>query len=145
MELVAQEIKSQAAFETFRSLIASADLPTEDLDFKTQILLGYYDNETLMATGGLEVFGTDAILRSLTVKFGSRNKSLGSNIVDDLVLKAKDNGVSTIYLLTESADGFFKKKGFVEVNRDDTPEQVKASPEFSYICDKTAICMKRSL
>lgn len=145
MELVTQEIKTQAAFEVFRNLIASADLPTEDLDFEKQILLGYYDHDSLMATGGLEVFGTDAILRSLTVKLGSRNKSLGSNIVDDLLSKAKEKGVASIYLLTENANGFFQKKGFVEVNRDDAPNSVKASQEFSTICGKGAVCMKLSL
>lgn len=145
MELVAQEIKTQAAFEIFRNLIASADLPTEDLDFEKQVLLGYYDNDALMATGGLEVFDTDAILRSLTVKLGSRNKSLGSTIVDDLLAKATKKGVTTIYLLTETANGFFKKKGFVEVNRDDAPDPVKASQEFSVICGNGAVCMKLSL
>ena len=145
MELVAREIKTQAAFETFRNLIASADLPTQDLDFEKQILLAYYDNDTLMATGGLEVFGNDAILRSLTVKVGSRNKSLGSTIVDDLLAKAKDNEVATIYLLTENANGFFKKKGFTEVNRKDAPATVKASQEFSVICGEGAVCMKLSI
>ena len=48
----------------------------------------------------------------LQTKLGSRNKSLGSTIVDDLLAKAKDNEVATIYLLTENANGFFKKKGF---------------------------------
>ncbi len=145
MELATQEINTKEAFEIFRNLIASADLPTDDLDYEKQFLIGYYDNGSLMATGGLEVFGPDAILRSLTVKLGSRNKSLGSNIVDDLLSKAREKGVQTIYLLTETARDFFKKKGFSEINRDDAPKQVKASQEFSVICGKGATCMKLSL
>ena len=145
MELVTQEIKTTEAFESFKKLIASADLPTEDLDFKKQFLIGYYEEDALMATGGLEVFGTDAILRSLTVRMGSRNKSLGSGIVDDLLAKATEKGVDTIYLLTETAKEFFRKKGFEEISREDAPESVQASSEFSFICGDTAVCMKLAL
>ncbi len=145
MELVTHEIKTTAAFDAFKKLIASADLPTEDLNFEKQFLIGYYEDDSLMATGGLEVFGTDAILRSLTVRLGSRNKSLGSGIVEDLLAKASQKGVNTIYLLTETAKDFFRKKGFEEINRQDAPDAVKASSEFSFICGDAAVCMKLSL
>jgi amino-acid N-acetyltransferase len=145
MELVTQEINTTTAFDTFKKLIASADLPTEDLDFEKQFLIGYYEDDSLMATGGLEVFGANAILRSLTVRLGSRNKSLGSGIVDDLVSKASEKGVNTIYLLTETAKDFFKKKGFEEIDRQEAPDTVKASSEFSFICGDNAVCMKLSL
>jgi amino-acid N-acetyltransferase len=145
MELVTQQIETKEAFETFRKLIASADLPTEDLDYEKQILMGYYEQDSLMATGGLEIVGTDAILRSLTVRMGSRNKSLGSGMVDDLLSMASEKGVATVYLLTENAKGFFTKKGFVEVERSAAPASVQASSEFAFICGPSAVCMKLTL
>ena len=145
MELVTQEIKTAEAFDSFKKLIASADLPTEDLDFEKQFLIGYYEDDALMATGGLEIFNTDAILRSLTVRLGSRNKSLGSRMVDDLLSRATGKGVTTIYLLTETATDFFRKKGFEEVSRQHAPDSVKSSGEFSSLCADTAVCMKLSL
>ncbi len=99
------------------------------------ILIGYYEDDKLIGTGALELFGQYALLRSLAVKDALRGHKLGSRITDELIDIAREKKVSKIYLLTETARLFFKRKGFVEIDR----------KEFSGVCSDTAVCMVKTL
>ena len=141
MELQPKLVNSPESLEAFRTLLKSSGLPHEGLNYNEHILVGYYDGEELVGTGGLEVYEGYALLRSLAVKLGARGMSLGSAITKDLIAQAIKNKLNGIYLLTETAHGFFLLKGFKDVTRDQVPEGVKASSEFSYVCSTSAICM----
>jgi amino-acid N-acetyltransferase len=138
-------ITDESSFTAFRSLLNSSNLPSDDLDFKKDLLIGYYENNQLVGTGGLEVYGQYALLRSLSVKFGIRGRSVGSTITDYLLNEAKSRGLESIYLLTETAHGFFLKKGFKDVPRDEVPSEVKASSEFAHVCPTSAAVMMLAL
>lgn len=109
------------------------------------ILIGYYEDDKLIGTGALELFGQYALLRSLAVKDALRGHKLGSRITDELIDIAREKKVSKIYLLTETARLFFKRKGFVEIDRKDVPAEVQGSSEFSGVCSDTAVCMVKTL
>ena len=141
MKLTYKLIQDAESFEAFRSLLKAAELPADDLDFNRDLLVGYYEGDALVGTGGLEIYGPYALLRSLSVKMGIRGNSVGSTITEYLLTEAKKKNLKGIYLLTETARGFFLKKGFVEVTRDTVPEEVKRSAEFSKLCPQTAAIM----
>jgi amino-acid N-acetyltransferase len=141
MELITKNIKSADGLEAFTTLLKSSGLPYEDLNYHDHILVGYYDGEELVGTGGLEIYDGYALLRSLAVKLGARGMSLGSAITKDLIQQAKKNTLKGIYLLTETAHGFFMLKGFKDISRDQVPEAVRSSSEFSRVCSPTASCM----
>lgn len=141
MELTYKLINDAEAFEAFRSLLKASSLPADDLNFKRDLLVGYYEGGDLVGTGGLEVHGSYALLRSLSVKFGIRGKSVGSTITEFLLTEAKKKKLKAIYLLTETARGFFQKKGFRDVARDQVPDEVKATSEFSQVCPTSAVVM----
>jgi amino-acid N-acetyltransferase len=141
MELTPKVIRDAESFQAFRSLLQSAKLPADDLNFDRHLLIGFYDGREPVATGGLEVYGTYALLRSLSVKIGIRGQSLGSTITDHLVAEARTRGLKAIYLLTETAHVFFLKKGFKDIDRKQVPAEVRSSSEFSNVCPDTAICM----
>jgi amino-acid N-acetyltransferase len=145
MELTYKLIQEPESFQAFRSLLKASNLPADDLDFKRDLLVGYYEGNELVGTGGLEVHSGYALLRSLSVKMGIRGKSVGTTITEFLLSEAKKKNLKAIYLLTETAKGFFEKKGFKEVNRDDVPEEVKASSEFSTVCPVSATVMTLQL
>ena len=46
-------------------------------------------------------------------------------------------------LLTDTAARFFAQRGYRRIGRDDAPEAVQASVEWSVACDKTAVPMAR--
>ncbi|HTJ52428.1 MAG TPA: arsenic resistance N-acetyltransferase ArsN2 [Cyclobacteriaceae bacterium] len=141
MELTPQLVQDHEGFEAFRALLQSSNLPHADLNYKDHILVGYYENNELIGTGGLEVYDGYALLRSLAVKMGVRGLSIGSFITKDLIEQARKKKLKGIYLLTETAHGFFQLKGFKDVDRTSVPEAVKSSTEFSHVCPTSAACM----
>lgn len=141
MELTYKLIDDTASFEAFRSLLKASSLPADDLNYKRDLLVGYYEGDSLVGTGALEIHGNYALLRSLSVKLGIRGKAVGTTITEYLLDEAKKKKLKAIYLLTETARGFFLKKGFTEVQRDEVPADVKASSEFSHVCPTTAVVM----
>ena len=141
MDLNYKLIKDTESFEAFRSLLKASNLPADDLDFTRDVLVGYYEGDALVGTGGLEIYGPYALLRSLSVKMGIRGKSVGTTITEYLLDEARKRKLKGIYLLTETAHGFFQKKGFKDVPRNAVPEEVKQSAEFSKLCPESAAVM----
>ncbi len=141
MELTYRLIEDTGSFEAFRSLLKASNLPADDLDFKRDLLVGYYEGDELVGTGGLEIHGRYALLRSLSVKMGIRGKAVGSTIYNFLLAEAEKRKLRGIYLLTETAHGFFQKKGFKDVARNEVPEEIKRSAEFSVLCSESAAVM----
>jgi amino-acid N-acetyltransferase len=145
MDLQYELINDEPGFEAFKMLLKSSNLPYEDLDYKKDLLVGYYESNTLVGTGGLEIYGSYALLRSLSVRMGLRGKSVGSTITGFLLDEAKKKGLKAIYLLTETAPGFFLKKGFTTIERDQVPAEVKVSSEFTHVCPTSASVMMLKL
>jgi len=50
-----------------------------------------------------------------------------------------------IYLLTETAKPYFEKRSYTIVERDNTPDVIRRSSEFSHVCPVTAVVMKKTL
>jgi amino-acid N-acetyltransferase len=131
MELTYKIIDNEKAFNEFKALLKSSGLAADDLDFSKDLLVGYFEGNVLVGTGGLEIYGNSGLLRSLSVKMGIRGKSVGTNITEYLIDEARERRLNAIYLLTENARGFFEKRGFRDIPRDAIPESLKASSEFS--------------
>jgi amino-acid N-acetyltransferase len=141
MELEYKIINTAESFEAFRSLLKASNLPADDLNFKKDLLVGYYEGNALVGTGALEIYGDFGLLRSLSVKLGIRGKAVGTTITEFLIQEAKKKNLKGIYLLTETAHGFFIKKGFQDIARDKVPSELKVSSEFSHVCPESAACM----
>ena len=141
MELTYKLIDSEPLFESFRTLLRASNLPADDLNYKKDLLLGYYESNILVGTGALEVYGDYALLRSLSVKLGIRGRNVGTTIAEYLIDEARERKLKGIYLLTETARGFFVKRGFNDVTRAEVPEALKASSEFSHVCPTGAAVM----
>jgi len=98
----------------------------------------------LLGVAGLEIYGQSALLRSVAVEKNSRRMGHGRALVDAILRNAKQNGVHTIYLLTESAFDYFKHLGFNSVDRKDVDEAVMISLEFTECCS-TALAMRKTI
>jgi amino-acid N-acetyltransferase len=141
MELTLQTISDEEGFENFCALLKSSNLPANDLDYKKDLLVAYVEDGVMVGTGGLEIYGEYGLLRSLSVKLGTRGKALGTAITEYLVEQARSRKLKGIYLLTETAHGFFQRKGFHDITREEVPDPLKASSEFSYVCGPSAVAM----
>ena len=138
-------ITQENEFLAFKSLLKSSNLPSDDLNMHRDLLVAYVEDGQMVGTGGLEIYGSYGLLRSLSVKLGTRGKALGTALTTYLIDEARKRGIKGIYLLTETARGFFQRKGFVDVSRDQVPLELHASSEFSVTCPKTAAVMKLDL
>jgi len=137
-------ITTDGDFQSFKSLLKSSGLPADDLDIDRDLLVAYVEDGQMMGTGGLEIYGSFGLLRSLSVKLGTRGKALGTALTSYLIDEARSRGLKGIYLLTENARGFFQRKGFVDISRQDVPDELHASSEFG-TSSKTAAVMKLDL
>jgi amino-acid N-acetyltransferase len=123
-------------------LLRSNELPYQDLDLTNSQFVSYHDKEgKMIGAGGLEFYSSYALLRSLVVKKNYRGSSVGTEIVNDLIKRAKNKPVEQIYLLTETAREFFLKRGFRDVLRENVPVEIKQSTEFASVCPVSAACM----
>lgn len=121
-------------------LLQQAGLPTSDLPGHT-ILYGGDEGDELLGTIGLEIYGEVALLRSLVVSPNLRGSGIGKTLVQELSKEAQKEGISELWLLTETASSFFAKLGFSTRNRKDAPEGINTSKEFRSLCPDTAVCM----
>jgi amino-acid N-acetyltransferase len=84
-------------------------------------------------------------LRSLAVAAQVRGAGLGRLLYDQIVARAKDRGLTRLFLLTTTAAPFFARRGFESVDRSEAPETMTKSAQFASLCPSTAACMALSL
>lgn len=116
-------------------------MPSDDLghvDFFELRRDGY-----ALAWAGLERHGADALLRSVVVR--DRGAGAGTELVRQVMRAAADQGMTRLWLLTETAEPFFARFGFHSTLRDDAPEAIRQSSEFAGVCPASAVCMVRAL
>lgn len=126
-------------------LLECYDLPTSDLNPAQSIFLGAFKSERLIGCIGLEKIDELALLRSLAVHIDFRSKGLGILLTNGILKEAKDRSLTEVYLLTTDAEQFFNKAGFSKIVRDEAPEIIKKTKQYSEICSDSAVVMKIDL
>jgi N-acetylglutamate synthase-like GNAT family acetyltransferase len=86
-----------------------------------------------------------ALLRSLAVESRHRGQRLGERLAKEALRMARDCGRVDVYLLTETASGFFPRFGFAVEDRALAPPGLRASVEFRTACPVTAVLMHARL
>ena len=113
-----------------RALLESNGLPTADLETSRPEFYVASEDAVVVGVGGLQRFDSAGLLRSVAVSLSHRRSGLGSRIVEFIERRAADAGLSDIYLLTETAEHFFGKRGYRTIERRNVPGVVQASAEF---------------
>ena len=131
--------------KAIKSLLDSASLPAVDIDKHLLNFLVLEKSGTLTGTIGMELYGNTALLRSLAIQKDYRNKGYGKELYYALISKAKKMNVNNIYLLTETAEGFFSEEGFQKIAREQVPPSIKQTNEYSTLCPEGAVCMVKKL
>ena len=135
-----------ADFSKVRDLLASARLPIEDLNVAPGLRFWVAeDQDQVVGVVGLEARGPAALLRSLVVAPSHRQYGLGSSLTATLEREARATGIEVLVLLTETAEAFFKRRGYQVIEREQVPAKIKQSAEFQSLCPASAICMTKSL
>jgi amino-acid N-acetyltransferase len=66
-------------------------------------------------------------------------------LVSQAEAHARQQHARSIYLLTTSAEGFFKRRGYLPASRETAPAEIKATREFSDICPASSAFLTKSL
>jgi amino-acid N-acetyltransferase len=127
--------------KAIKSLLDSASLPSSDIEKHLSNFFVLKNEGDIIGTIGMELYGDTALLRSLAVKKDYQNKGYGQRLYQTLISKVKKMDVMNIYLLTETAVGFFSKEGFQEIRRELVPPAIKQTYEYSTLCPEGAVCM----
>lgn len=94
---------------------------------------------------GLEIYGGAGLLRSVAVDIAHRGLGLGIQLTETALELAKQRGVRTLYLLTETASDFFLRFGFQRITRAEVDPALKGSAEFTGACPDTAVVLRLAL
>lgn len=93
---------------------------------------------------GLEIYGQDALLRSLVVSADARTRGLGSALVLHAEEYAAAHQVRAIYLLTTTAESYFERRGYRPIDRAEAPPSIQSTREFAGLCPaRSAFMFKR--
>jgi amino-acid N-acetyltransferase len=92
----------------------------------------------VVGCAGLERYGDAALLRSVAVTPEMRGTGLGQRLTSACIDTARANGIVSLALLTETAEEFFPKFGFVLVDRSELPDALQASEELRGACPASA-------
>ena len=131
--------------EYIERVLGRNDLPIADISEKLPCLYVCETETDRVGVGGIELYDDAALLRSVAVEKSERGNGYGTIISNKVLAQAELSGVSTVYLLTTTADEFFADLGFVEIPRETVPQSIQTTTEFSDLCPETAVCMKREL
>lgn len=129
-----------------RPLLAAARLPFEELEtvLPDGLLVARADGR-LVGAVALQPAGKNGLLRSLVVDPVWRGRGLGAALLAALEALARERGVGTLYLLTDTAGGFFPLYGYVAAERAGVPSAVAATAEFQSVCPGSAVCLAKPL
>jgi N-acetylglutamate synthase-like GNAT family acetyltransferase len=126
----------------------TADLgPTEFSDLQFHINPPWPPEPDLVPVGfgGLEIYGENALLRSVVTLPPVRNQGVGAAIVAVLEVEARALGCRTVWLLTASNDAFFARLGYAPCERARAPEPIRKTQQFAALCPASAVLMVKHL
>lgn len=138
-----QVIAANPYREQIISLLRECKLPYEDIPAEVSSFLVIVEDGKVAACAGIEPYGKYGLLRSVAVAPAFRNQGLAAVLLTAAERMAAEKGIEELYLLTETALGYFAGKGYIKTERHAVPVEVQRSGEFSHICPQSAIVMKK--
>ena len=128
--------------ESIKALLLENGLPVAGVDDHWKTFLIARDGDAMVGCGGAEAYQFAALIRSVAVKPDYRSSGIGRRLVRQLLDRLASRGLREFYLLTTTAEEYFKKRGFKPIDRDEVHPQLLSSREFQDACPSSAVCMR---
>lgn len=122
-------------------LLESEALPTVGVQEALRHFVVAETGAGIVGVAGLEVHGTDGVLRSVAVDGRFRGRGLGRRMTERVLHAARHDGLRQVYLLTTTAEGYFPRLGFRRIEREEASPAVQRSVEFREACPDSAVTM----
>lgn len=125
-----------------KELLLENKLPTAGIEDHWRTFVVARAGDKVVGCGGSEAYQFAALIRSVAVDNAYRSQGIGRRLVRQLLDRLASRGIREFYLLTETAEAYFKKRGFKTIDRDEVHPQLLSSRELQGACSDTAICMR---
>jgi len=129
--------------EEVKSLLATCELPVSDIAEAAALRFFGIRSADRMLAGivGLEMFNSTALLRSLAVAPAERNRGLATTLTLFAERYARDHDLDALYLLTNTAADFFRRRGYAELTREQAPQAIRSTKQFTTLCPVNAVLL----
>ena len=139
-------IFARPAAPEVRRLLAQAKLPSADLTVgHLEHFFGCGAQDVPRGVVGLELYGSEALLRSLAVDAHAHGRGCAKALVARAERHAREKGARRVYLLTTAAADFFARLGYKRVERGGAPQAIRATSEFSSLCPVSSVLMMKEV
>ena len=123
------------------TLLGECGLPENGVADHVATFIVARDGDRLAGCSGSEPYQFAALIRSVAVHPDYRSGGLGRRLVREMLDRLASRGLREFYLLTSTAEDFFKRRGFKPIDRDEVHPQLLGSQEFT-VCPSSAVCMR---
>jgi amino-acid N-acetyltransferase len=113
-----------------KAALLRAGLPVDDVEDPGPLFWRFERDDVPVGFAGIEMFGGDALLRSLVTLPPVRQRGVGSAMIDKMEVEARARGARAIWLLTTDSS-FFAKRGYAPCGRDGVPAAIAATAPFA--------------
>ncbi len=122
-------------------LLEVSDLPTDGVENHLEHFVLEFDGDQLIGCAGLEIYSQAGLLRSVAVAVDHRSTGLGSRLTNAMLEVARSRRLSSLSLLTTTAESYFLRFGFERTERGHLPHSLHASAEFQGACPDDAVAL----
>jgi N-acetylglutamate synthase-like GNAT family acetyltransferase len=136
---------ASADWDELAELLAAAALPIAGAREHLDSFVIATRGGPIVGSAAVEQYDTAGLLRSVAVAESERGRGTGAQLVERCIADATSAKLSTLVLLTTTADRYFPRFGFETVERDAVPDGVRSSVEFREACPASAIVMRLAL
>lgn len=134
-----------ADWPAVQALLQAHQLPTEGARQHLATYLLAVQGGQVVGCAGAEVYGDQALMRSVAVAPGLHGQGIGQALVQRLLLEAARRQIRAVHLLTVTAPEYFARYGFKRGPLAQAPAALKASAEFQGACPACAAFMSLTL
>lgn len=127
------------------ALLLASGLPTAGVEQHLKTFLVARDGGKLVGCGGAEAYSQAALIRSIAVDPEFRSHGVGRLLVRQLLDRLASRGLRDFYLLTTTAEEYFRKRGFRTIPREEMHPQLQQSRELQDACPASATCMRLTM
>ena len=124
------------------ALLRAAGLPPVMLGAPNAVFFVVESGGRIVGSAGMETYADAGLLRSLAIEEGCRSAGVGRTLVECAIGEAASQALDSVYLLTTTADAYFKRFGFEAIPRDAVQGLVRRSEEFAVLCPASAVAMR---
>ena len=131
--------------EGLAAALRKANLPADDVTAAGALFWRFStDDDVPAGFGGLEIYGADALMRSVVTLPPLRGRGIGAAIISGLEAEARLAKCKSVYVLTTTAQRLFEKLGYATLDRSQAPAAIRGTTQFTSLCpDSAALLLKR--